>query len=341
MTAPAENLLKPRLIDVQQLDATRARITLEPLERGFGHTLGNALRRILLSSMPGCAVTEVKIDGVLHEYSSIDGVLEDVFEILLNLKNVAIRMHGRDSAVLKLSKKGPGPVTAADITEEHDVEVINQDYVIANLTKGGSVNMELTVCSGRGYQTVDTRTSGDEGKAIGVMQLDASFSPVRRVSYSVENARVEQRTDLDKLVVDIETDGTIDPEEAIRNSAAILHQQISIFVNLEETATEKAEEDEPEFDPLLLRPVDDLELTVRSANCLKAEDIFFIGDLIQRSEVELLKTPNLGKKSLTEIKDVLAQRGLSLGMRLENWPPASLRDLPPEALPAIVEETGL
>lgn len=341
MTAPAENLLKPRLIDVQQLDATCARITLEPLERGFGHTLGNALRRILLSSMPGCAVTEVKIDGVLHEYSSIDGVLEDVFEILLNLKNVAIRMHGRDSAVLKLSKKGPGPVTAGDITEEHDVEVVNPDYVIANLTKGGSIEMELTVSSGRGYQTVDARTSGDDGKAIGVMQLDASFSPVRRVSYSVESARVEQRTDLDKLIVDIETDGTIDPEEAIRNSATILHEQIAIFVNLEETATEKPTEDEPEFDPLLLQPVDDLELTVRSANCLKAEDIFFIGDLIQRSEVELLKTPNLGKKSLTEIKDVLAQRGLSLGMRLENWPPASLRDLPPEALPAIVEETGL
>jgi len=339
MHDPAGEFLKPRLVDVQQLDSTRARITLEPLERGFGYTLGNALRRILLSSMPGAAMTEVKIDGVLHEYSSIEGVQEDVIEILLNLKNIALRMHNRDKAVLKLSKKGPGPVTAGDIAVEHDVEIVNPDYIIARLTKTGSLDMELTVTRGRGYQTVDARTGKDEGKAIGVMQLDASFSPVRRVAYTVDNARVEQRTDLDKLILDIETNGTIDPEEAIRRAATILHEQISVFVNLEETATEKPPVAEPEFDPLLLRPVDDLELTVRSANCLKAENIYYIGDLIQRTEVELLKTPNLGKKSLTEIKDVLAQRGLSLGMKLENWPPSSLKAQPIEEVPS--EQTGM
>ena len=325
MQQATAEFLKPRLVDVHSIDAKHAKITIEPLERGFGYTLGNALRRILLSSMPGSAVTEVRIDGVLHEYSAIEGVQEDVIDILLNLKNLTTKMHARDHAVLKLSKKGPGVVTAADIQLEHDVEIVDPDHVIAHLSKEGALDMEITVSRGRGFQPVETREAAQENKTIGVMQLDASFSPIRRVSYSVDNARVEQRTDLDKLVLEIETNGAIDPEEAVRRAATILHEQIAVFVNLEETTSEAPEAAEPDVDPLLLRPVDDLELTVRSANCLKAENIYYIGDLIQRSEVELLKTPNLGKKSLTEIKDVLATRGLSLGMKLENWPPASLK----------------
>ena len=325
MQSSATEFLKPRLVDVQTLSATHAKITIEPLERGFGYTLGNALRRILLSSMPGSAVTEVKVDGVLHEYSTIEGVQEDVIEILLNLKGLALKMHGRDETTLKIGKKGPGAVTAGDIQLEHDVEVVNPQHLIATLTKPITINMELKVARGRGYQPATAR-NGEQGRAIGVMQLDASYSPIRRVSYTVENARVEQRTDLDKLILDIETNGSIDPEEAVRRAANILQDQISIFVELRSPEARKEERKEPEMDPLLLRPVDDLELTVRSANCLKAENIFYIGDLIQRTEFELLKTPNLGKKSLTEIKDVLAQHGLSLGMKLENWPPAALRE---------------
>jgi len=330
--------LKPRNVDVQQIDTTHARITLEPLERGFGYTLGTALRRILLSSMPGSAVTEVRIKNVLHEYSSLEGVQEDVIEILLNLKNLALRLSGREEVTLTLAKKGAGAVTAGDITLEHDVEVVDPSYVICHLTKNGEIEMEMTVCRGRGYQPVEARELAEEGKVIGVMQLDASYSPVRRVSYTVENARVEQRTDLDKLIIDIETNGVINPEDAIRQAATILHDQIAVFSNLQETRPAAASAPETPVDPLLLRPVDDLELTVRSANCLKAENIFYIGDLVQRTETELLKTPNLGKKSLTEIKDVLAQRSLSLGMKLEGWPPASLRA--PENGPEAVTETG-
>jgi len=328
MQSAATEFLKPRHVDVQMLSPTHAKITLEPLERGFGYTLGNALRRILLSSMPGCAVTEVKIDGVLHEYSTIEGVQEDVIEILLNLKNLALRMHGRDEITLKLSKKGPGKVTAGDIQLEHDVEVVDPNHLIATLTKDGTIAMELKVNRGRGYVPVTARNGSEQGggRTIGSMQLDASYSPIRRVAYSVENARVEQRTDLDKLILDIETNGTINPEEAVRRAANILNSQISIFVDLKSPESQPEGKPAPDMDPLLLRPVDDLELTVRSANCLKAENIFYIGDLIQRTEFELLKTPNLGKKSLTEIKDVLAQHGLSLGMKLENWPPASLKD---------------
>lgn len=327
MQIAVNEFLTPRHIDVTENTPNHARVVLEPLERGFGHTLGNALRRILLSSMAGCAVTEVEIDGVLHEYSDIEGVREDVIEILLNLKNVAIVMHGKDQAVLSLSKKGPGPVTAGDIQVDHDIEVKNPEHVIANITGNTELNMRLTVARGRGYQPADTRRQDeDETRAIGRLQLDASFSPVRRLSYSVEAARVEQRTDLDKLILELETNGTIDPEEAIRRAATILQQQLAVFVDLEAEKQTSPEQKEEAIDPVLLRPVDDLELTVRSANCLKAENIYYIGDLIQRTEVELLKTPNLGKKSLTEIKDVLASRGLSLGMRLENWPPASLRN---------------
>lgn len=330
MQSSAMEFLKPHRVNVEVVDVMRAKITLEPLERGFGHTLGNALRRILLSSMPGCAVTEVKIDGVLHEYSSIEGVQEDVIEILLNLKSLALRMHGnRPEAVLKLSKKGAGKVTAGDITLDHDVEVVDPKHIIASLTKNGAISMEMKIARGRGYQPVTVRTE-EEGRPIGVMQLDASFSPVRRVSYAVENARVEQRTDLDKLVLDIETNGVIDPEEALRRAAHILQSQISVFVELKSAETAVSEIHEPHINPLLLRPVDDLELTVRSANCLKAENIFYIGDLVQRTEFELLKTPNLGKKSLTEIKDVLASHQLSLGMKLDNWPPASLKGKIPE-----------
>jgi len=319
-------LLKPRLVEVQVSGGTRAKVVLEPLERGFGHTLGNALRRILLSTMPGCAVIEAEIDGILHEYSALAGVQEDVIEILLNLKGLAIRMHARDEATLRLHKKGPGQVLASDIELDHDVEIINGDYVIANLAKDGDINMTIKVARGRGYQPA-IRGVEDEDLPIGRLQLDASFSPVMRVSYAVESARVDQRTDLDKLVIHVETNGTIDPEESIRHAATILQSQLTHFIELKgEDDNDKPVPPEPEVDPILLRSVDDLELTVRSANCLKAENIYYIGDLIQRTEVELLKTPNLGKKSLTEIKDVLASKGLSLGMRLDNWPPAQLKE---------------
>ncbi len=326
MQTSATELLTPRSIDVTELGANRARVVLEPLERGFGHTLGNALRRILLSSMPGCAIVEAEIDGVLHEYSSIEGVQEDVIEILLNLKDVAILLQGKDEAELVLSRKGPGVVVAGDIQVDSHVEIGNPDHVIANITGNSDLNMRLKVRRGRGYQPADIQISDEEEtRSIGRLQLDATFSPVHRVAYVVESARVEQRTDLDKLVLDLETDGTIEPEEAIRRAATILQQQLAVFVDLESEKLAEPVQKEDEIDPILLRPVDDLELTVRSANCLKAESIYYIGDLIQRTEVELLKTPNLGKKSLTEIKDVLASRGLSLGMRFENWPPASLK----------------
>jgi len=327
MQRAVNEFLTPRHIQVEEMSKTHAKVTLEPLERGFGHTLGNALRRILLSSMPGAAIVEVEIDGVLHEYSTIEGVQEDVIEILLNLKGVAVKLHERDEVTLTLVKSGAGTVTAADIQLDHGVDIANPEHVIAHLAEGAELKMTLKITSGRGYETVESRNQNDEEtKAIGKLQIDATYSPVQRISYSVDNARVEQRTDLDKLVIELETNGTIDPEEAIRRSATILQQQLAIFVDLENEEVVEQQKEEEEIDPILLRPVDDLELTVRSANCLKAENIYYIGDLIQRTEVELLKTPNLGKKSLTEIKDVLASRGLSLGMHLENWPPASLRN---------------
>ncbi len=325
------NLLKPKAIHVEQLSANRAKVTLEPFERGYGHTLGNALRRVLLSSMVGYAPTEVTIAGVLHEYSSIDGVQEDVVNILLNLKGVVFKLHNRDEVTLSLRKEGDGAVTAADIQTPHDVEIINPDHIIANLSQGGKLDMQIKIEKGRGYVPGTMRRFGDEpNKSIGRIVLDASFSPVSRVSYSVESARVEQRTDLDKLVIEIETNGAINAEDAVRSCAKILVEQLAVFAQLEGSeataafdATSSPRNTTP-FDPLLLRPVDELELTVRSANCLKAENIYYIGDLIQRSENELLKTPNLGRKSLNEIKDVLASRGLTLGMKLGNWPPAGL-----------------
>ena len=326
MHSSVTEFLKPRVVKVQPVAPRQARVVIEPFEHGFGHTLGNALRRVLLSSMPGAAITEVEIEGVLHEYTSIEGVQEDVVDILLNLKAVAIKMHTHDVAELRLHKKGPGPVTAGDIQVDHDVEVVNPDLVIANLTKAGELTMQIKIEKGRGYRPALQRAAFEEStRPIGRLQLDASFSPVRRVTYSVEAARVEQRTDLDKLVIDIETNGTIDAEEAIRRAGAILKDQLSVFVDLqgEEEASNKIET--MQFDPLLLRPVDELELTVRSANCLKAENIHYIGDLVQRTEVELLRTPNLGKKSLTEVKEVLQGHGIMLGMRLDGWPPAGLR----------------
>ncbi|HVK55242.1 MAG TPA: DNA-directed RNA polymerase subunit alpha [Burkholderiales bacterium] len=324
MASTTINFLKPRIIDVQNISPCHAKVTMEPFERGYGHTLGNALRRILLSSMPGFAPTEVKISGVVHEYSTIEGVQEDVVDILLNLKGIVLKMHNRNEAILRLKKSGPGAIVAGDIEPSHDIEIINPDHLIANLTGGGKIDMQITVQRGRGYEPATSRKVNDEARAIGSIQMDASFSPVRKVNYAVESARVEQRTDLDKLVMDIETNGVIDPEEAVRSAARILMEQLSVFADLQGTPTFAEESKGPQVDPILLQPVDDLELTVRSANCLKAENIYYIGDLIQRTETELLKTPNLGRKSLNEIKEVLASKGLTLGMRLENWPPASL-----------------
>ena len=326
MASALNELLKPKIVGVQAVNPRTAKITIEPLNRGFGHTLGNALRRVLLSSMTGSAIIEVEIENVLHEYTTIEGVQEDVTDILLNLKDLAINMHARDEATLTLNKQGPGDVLARDIVLDHDVEIVDPDYHIASLSANGEVNMTLRVARGRGYQPSTTRDVDEEAdQAIGRLKLDASFSPVRRCAYEVQSARVEQQTDLDKLILTIETNGTTDPEQAVKEAAGILRNQLAVFVDISlDDIQEASSDDDVEIDPILLRSIDDLELTVRSANCLKAESIYYIGDLIQRTEVELLKTPNLGKKSLTEIKDVLAARGLALGMRLENWPPTGL-----------------
>jgi DNA-directed RNA polymerase subunit alpha len=329
------SFLTPRVIQVKKISPTHAEIVLEPFERGFGHTLGNALRRILLSSMEGAAVVAVEIDGVLHEYSTIESVREDVVDILLNLKGIAFKLYGRREIILEVSKDTPGPVVAGDIKLEHDVEVMNPDHVIANLTAGGKLNMRIFVSLGRGYQPASVREKTEEkGKSIGRLLVDASFSPVLRIAYHVENARVEKRTDLDKLIIDLETNGTLDPEEAIRTCATILQHQLEAFVELRKPEEPQIAEKPKEMNPLFVRPVDDLELTVRSTNCLKGENIFFIGDLVQKDETALLKTPNLGKKSLNEIKTVLASRGLSLGMKVEGWPPVDLL-LPEPAEPQL------
>ena len=325
MMLNANDFFTPSAITVDTVDSKVAKVTLEPLERGFGHTLGNALRRILLSSLPGAAITEVEISGVEHEYSTLEGMQEDVLELLLNLKSLALVLHEGVEAEISLNKDTAGPVTAGDIKLPSSVEIMNPDLVLATLSDRGSLNMRMKVALGRGYETSDQRYHGEETRPVGSLQLDASYSPVVRVAYKVENARVEQRTNLDRLILYLETNGTIDPEEAIRKAATILQQQISAFVDLQADQQPEPEPEREEVDPVLLRPVDDLELTVRSANCLKAENIYYIGDLVQRTETELLKTPNLGKKSLTEIKDVLASKGLSLGMPLDNWPPSSLR----------------
>ncbi|MDB4040396.1 DNA-directed RNA polymerase subunit alpha [Methylophilaceae bacterium] len=312
--------LKPRIVDVDIVNPQRAKVILEPMERGFGFTLGNSIRRVLLSSMPGYAITQVKIDGVVHEYSTLDGVQEDVVDVLLNIKKVALKMHDTSEATIRLNKNEEGPVTAGDFEVGHDVEIINPDHVIAHLNKGGKLNIEAKVEMGRGYQPVPARTKASESdNVLGFIMIDASFSPITKVSYIVESARVEQRTDLDKLIMDVETNGVVDAEQAIRDAARILMGQLSVFANLESELTEVEVQQAPVIDPLLLRTVDDLELTVRSANCLKAENIHYIGDLVQRNESDLLKAPNLGRKSLNEIKDILAAKGLSLGMQVENW----------------------
>ena len=328
MYTDINEMLTPKVLKIQSDTPNHSRIVLEPLERGFGHTLGNALRRILMSSMPGSVITEATIDGVLHEYSTIEGVQEDVVNILLNLKDVAIRMTVGQEASLTLTKQGPCQVTAADIKVTHGVEILNPELVIANLNENGKFNMTLKVEKGIGFHSTDTfvRLLDEDVQqtAVGILKIDNTFSPVKKVAYSVDNARVENRTDLDKLTIELQTNGTIDPEEAIRISASILQRQLHSFVDMKFEESRADNKERNDFDPVLLRPVDDLELTVRSANCLKAENIYFIGDLVQKSENELLKTPNLGKKSLTEIKDVLASRSLSLGMKLENWPPENL-----------------
>ena len=320
------NLLKPRIVNIENLSLNNTKVTLEPLERGFGHTLGSALRRIMLSSIVGSSITEVSIEGVQHEYSTIEGVQEDVIDIMLNLKDVSFKMNGNTSATLTLAKNEVGLVTASDIELKNDIEIVNPNHVIANITtKGASLNMQIEVSEGIGYSSAGQRIH-DDNRIVGSLLVDASYSPIKKVSYKVDSARVEQRTDLDKLIIELETDGTIDPEECIREAATILHDQVSVFVDLKAIEEKEQKTEEAQIDPNLLRPVDDLELTVRSANCLKAENVYYIGDLIQRSENELLKTPNLGKKSLTEIKDILGTYGLSLGMKLDNWPPTNLQD---------------
>ena len=315
MSTNVKKFLTPQTIEVQSIAPNRALITLQPFEAGFGHTLGNALRRILLSSMPGCAVVEAKIEGVLHEYSSLDGVQEDIIDILLNLKGIAFLMHGKEEVTLELAKNTVGPVRAGDITLPHDVEVKNPDFVIAHLTKPKEFKMTFKVVRGRGYQPASLRKADDQFVSeVGALQLDARFNPILRATYSVENARVEQRTDLDKLVIDLETNGTIEPEEAIRRAATIIQEQLHTFVELQHETEDEVVEDMVDINPMLLLPVDELELTVRAANCLKAEHIYRIADLVTKAESELLSTPNLGKVSLCEIKTALQKRGLMLGM---------------------------
>ena len=330
----AEEFLTPKETKIDKISPCHFKITLEPFERGFGHTMGNALRRILFSSMPGYAVTQVQIEKVLHEYSVIDGVQEDVVDIILNLKELAIQSDlEKETIVLKLQKKGVGQILAADIAMQNNVEVMNPELVIATLTSGkAEINMTIYVKKGRGYESAASRRNKEEDneeedKVIGVLQIDAAYSPVKRVSYAVESAHFEGRADLDKLVIDLETDGTLDPEAAVRRAATILQQQLAVFVDLNSDLLKEPIKEEEEIDPVLLRTVEDLELTVRSANCLKAENIHYIGELVQRAEADLLKTPNLGKKSLNEIKEVLISRNLSLGMQLENWPPSFLKEI--------------
>ncbi len=312
------DLLVPTEIQVDDTNPNMSKIILEPLERGFGHTLGNALRRILLSSMPGAAITDVKIEGISHEYSTIEGVREDVIDILLNLKEMPISMIEGNVAEITLNMSGPSEVKASSFEVPGNLEIVDQDHHVATLVDKVDLSLSATVRTGRGYEPADMR---DDEEVVGSLKVDSSFSPVKRVAYSVENARFEKRTDLDRLIVELETNGTLDPKKAIEHAATILQQQLAAFVDLDAIAEQEAKKDQNDFDPLLMRSIEELELTVRSTNCLKAESIFLIGDLIQRSEFDLLKTPNLGKKSLNEIKDVLASKGFSLGTTIENWPP--------------------
>lgn len=319
--------MKPEIVPGHD-PARQAKIVAEPLERGFGMTLGNALRRVLLSSLQGAAVTNVHIDGVVHEFSSIDGVREDVTDIVLNIKQIALRMHGEGPKRVVLKKSGPGIVTAGDIEETADVEIVNKDLALCTLDEGAEIRMEFTINTGKGY--VPSERNRPEDAPIGLIGVDALYSPVKRVSYKVENTREGQVLDYDKLTLEVETDGTVTPEDSVAFAARILQDQFQIFINFEEAVEARpAEDDKPEldFNPALLRKVDELELSVRSANCLKNDNIVYIGDLIQKSEAEMLRTPNFGRKSLNEIKEVLAQMGLHLGMEAPNWPPENIEDL--------------
>ena len=325
MPNSVNEFLTPQELDVETISSTHARVVLEPLERGFGHTLGNTLRRILLSSMPGAAITEVRIEGVVHEYSTLEGVREDVLEILLNLKGVAIRLHEGEENVLQLRATGPCDVSAGDFNDSPVLDIANPDHHICTLNDKGSIFLEAKVTRGRGYQPVTDVANESDATAIGILRLDASYSPMRRVMYTVENTRVENRTDLDKLILDIESNGTITPEEAITRAATILQQQLSVFVNQEEAAQITSPKPKQEVDPILFRPIDDLQLSVRAMNCLKAEEIKSIGELVHRKKSDLLKTPNLGKKSLKEIEEALASKGLAMDMTIPGWSPESAR----------------
>ncbi|WP_425405885.1 DNA-directed RNA polymerase subunit alpha [Hwanghaeella sp.] len=324
-----QSLIKPKKLEVTPgVDPNRiATVVADPLERGFGMTLGNALRRILLSSLQGAAVTALQIDGVLHEFSSIPGVREDVTDIVLNVKALALRMHGDGPKRMRLSVQGPAEVTAGMIETGHDIEVMNPDLVICTLDKGASLNVEFTVANGKGY--VPAAQNRPEDAPIGLIPVDSIFSPVRKVSYKVENTRVGQVTDYDKLSMAIETNGAVSPEDAIALAARIMQDQLQIFINFEEPQQRVEEEKASElpFNRNLLRKVDELELSVRSANCLKNDNIVYIGDLVQKTESEMLRTPNFGRKSLNEIKEVLTQMGLALGMEIPAWPPENIEDL--------------
>jgi DNA-directed RNA polymerase subunit alpha len=321
-------LIKPnKKVDVGS-DAKRiGTIVAEPLERGFGLTLGNAIRRVLLSSLQGAAVTAVHIEGVLHEFSSIPGVREDVTDIVLNIKQVALRMAGDGPKRMRLKAQGPGEVKAGQIEVGHDIEILNPDLVLCTLDQGANLTIEFTVNTGKGY--IAASQNRPEDAPIGLIPVDAIFSPVRKVSYKVENSRVGQVTDYDRLSLQIETNGAMTPEDAVAIAARILQDQLQLFINFEEPTTVMAEErtSEPPFNRNLLRKVDELELSVRSANCLKNDNIVYIGDLVQKTEAEMLRTPNFGRKSLNEIKEVLAQMGLHLGMEIPNWPPENIEDL--------------
>ena len=324
-----QELIKPNKLEVTPgMDVSRsASIVVEPLERGFANTLGNALRRVLLSSLQGAAVTAVQIDGVLHEFSSIPGVREDVTDIVLNLKALALSYTGLEARRISLSASGPCEVTAGMIDAGHDVEIVDPDLVICTLDDGTKINVEMTVTTGKGY--VPASAMRVEEAPIGLIPIDAIYSPVRRVAFKSDNTRVGQVTDYDKLILDVETDGTMSPEDAVALSARILQDQLQTFINFEEpeVAVEAPEEAEPEFNRNLLRKVDELELSVRSANCLKNDNIIYIGDLVQKSEQEMLRTPNFGRKSLNEIKEVLTNMGLYLGMEVLDWPPENIEDM--------------
>ena len=322
-------LIKPTKIDVDKKDKkTYGSVSIEPLERGFGLTIGNALRRILLSSLQGAAVTSIQIDGVLHEFSSIPGMIEDVTEFILNIKSLALKLNSDQPKKMSLKASGPGEVKASDIEAGSDIEIINPDLILCHLDKSAKINLELTVQNGKGYVAAELQKKED--KQIGLILVDSIFSPVKKVSYNIENSRVGQVTDYDKLTLNVETNGSMEPDDAIAMAARILQEQLQYFINFEEPEIDdksKEEESEIKFNRNLLRKVDELELSVRSANCLRNDNIVYIGDLVQKSENDMLRTPNFGRKSLNEIREVLMQMGLNLGMDISDWPPENIEEL--------------